>query len=99
VSLDAVRCEITEVFDAGYCHCDRLKHRVRRLLRSFISPTAAFRLRTGELAAEPGSLPRECRISPAVSGVAAGDRKTRRAPSFRAGIRAQAPEALSTLRA
>jgi hypothetical protein len=27
VSLDAVRRKITEVFDAGYCHCDRLKHR------------------------------------------------------------------------
>ena len=51
---DAVRFEITEVFDAGYCHCNRCRKQTGAPLFAFVYvPRAAFNLLKGELVAEP----------------------------------------------
>jgi hypothetical protein len=51
---DAVRFEITAVFDAGYCHCNRCRKRTGAPVFAFIHvPRAAFDLLSGELVAEP----------------------------------------------
>ena len=47
---DAVRFEVTEVFDAGYCHCRRCRKRSGApVFVSVIVPRAAFRLTAGAL--------------------------------------------------
>jgi hypothetical protein len=51
---NAVRFEITEVFDAGYCHCNRCRKSTGAPVFAFIYvPRAAFALLRGELLAEP----------------------------------------------
>jgi hypothetical protein len=51
---DAVRFEITEVFDAGYCHCNRCRKSTGAPVFAFVHvPRAAFNLLEGELVAEP----------------------------------------------
>jgi hypothetical protein len=51
---DAVRFEITEVFDAGYCHCNRCRKSTGAPVFAFVRvPRAAFNLLSGELLAEP----------------------------------------------
>jgi hypothetical protein len=51
---DAVRFEITEVFDAGYCHCNRCRKSTGAPVFAFVHvPRAAFNLLSGELVAEP----------------------------------------------
>jgi hypothetical protein len=51
---DAVRFEITEVFDAGYCHCNRCRKQTGAPVFAFVHvPRAAFVLLTGEVVAEP----------------------------------------------
>jgi hypothetical protein len=50
---DAVRFEITEVFDAGYCHCNRCRKSTGAPVFAFVRvPRAAFDLLSGELLAE-----------------------------------------------
>jgi len=65
---DAVRFEITEVWDAGYCHCNRCRKATGAPVFAFIHvPRAAFKLLSGELIAEPwerlgqGMICRSCR--------------------------------------
>src|SRR6266853_6438372 len=51
---DAVRFEISEVFDAGYCHCNRCRKHTGAPVFAFVHvPRAAFNLLSGELIAEP----------------------------------------------
>ena len=51
---DAVRFEITEVFDARYYHCNRCHKQTAAPVFAFVVvPRAAFTLLTGELVAEP----------------------------------------------
>jgi|SRR5215475_1175921 len=51
---DAVRFEITEVFDAGYCHCKRCRKSTGAPVFAFVHvPRTAFSLLNGELVAEP----------------------------------------------
>jgi hypothetical protein len=50
---DAVRFEITDVFDAGYCHCNRCRKHTGAPVFAFVHvPRAAFKLLSGELTAE-----------------------------------------------
>ena len=65
---DAVRFEITEVLDAGYCRCNRCRKRTGAPVFAFVHvPRAAFNLLSGELVAEPwerlgqGMICRSCR--------------------------------------
>jgi hypothetical protein len=49
---DTVRFEITEVFDAGYCHCNRYRKTTGAPVFAFVFvPRAAFSLLIGELVA------------------------------------------------
>jgi hypothetical protein len=51
---DGVRFEITDVFDAGYCHCNRCRKQSGAPVFAFVHvPRAAFTLLSGELVAEP----------------------------------------------
>ena len=51
---DAVRFEITDVFDAGYCHCNRCRKQTGAPVSAFVHvPRAAFKLLSGELVAQP----------------------------------------------
>jgi hypothetical protein len=51
---DAVRFEITDVFDAGYCHCNRCRKYTGAPVFAFVHVSrAAFKLLSGELIAEP----------------------------------------------
>lgn len=51
---DAVRFEITEVFDAGYCHCNWCRKQTGAPVFAFVHvPRAVFNLLSGELVAEP----------------------------------------------
>jgi hypothetical protein len=51
---DAVRFEITEVWDAGYCHCNRCRKATGAPVFAFIHVSRdAFKLLSGELIAEP----------------------------------------------
>src|SRR5215471_19889239 len=51
---DAVPFEITEVFDAGYCHCNRCRKSTGAPVFAFVHvPRAAFSLLNGEPVAEP----------------------------------------------
>ena len=53
-ACDAVRFEITEVFDAGYSHCNRCRKQTGALVFAFVYvPRAAFNLLSGGLIAEP----------------------------------------------
>jgi hypothetical protein len=48
------RFEMTEVFDAGYCRCNRCRKRTGAPVFAFVDvPRAAFGLLSGELVAEP----------------------------------------------
>jgi hypothetical protein len=52
-SCDAVRFEITEVADAGYCHCNRCRKQTGAPVSAFVHvPRAGFKLLSGELIAE-----------------------------------------------
>jgi len=52
-ACDAVRFEITEVFDAGYCHCNRCRKQTGAPVFVFVHvPRAAFSLLSGEVVAE-----------------------------------------------
>ena len=51
---DAVRFEITDVFDAGYCHCNRCRKQSGAPVFALVHvPRTAFTLLSGELVAEP----------------------------------------------
>jgi len=51
---DAVRFEITEVFDAGYCHCNRCRKQTGAPVFAFVHvPRTGFNLLSGEVIAEP----------------------------------------------
>jgi hypothetical protein len=51
---DAVRFEISDVFDAGYCHCNRCRKQSGAPVFAFVHvPRNAFTLLCGELVAEP----------------------------------------------
>jgi hypothetical protein len=51
---DAVRFEITDVFDAGYCHCNRCRKQSGAPVFAFVHvPRTGFTLLSGELVAEP----------------------------------------------
>ena len=51
---DAVRFQITEVFDTGYCRCNRCREQTGAPVSAFVVvPRAAVTLLTGELVAEP----------------------------------------------
>jgi hypothetical protein len=51
---DAVRFEITEFFDAGYCHCNRCRKYTGAPVFAFVHiQRGAFKLLSGELIAEP----------------------------------------------
>jgi hypothetical protein len=51
---DAVRFEITAVFDAGYCHCNRCRKQSGAPVFAFVHvPRAVFTLLSGELVSEP----------------------------------------------
>src|SRR5215469_15217394 len=50
---DAVRFEITDVFDAGYCHCNRCRKSTGAPVFAFVHvPRTAFKLLSGKLVAE-----------------------------------------------
>ena len=51
---DALRFEITDVFDAGYCHCNRCRKQTGAPVFAFVHvPRGAFKLLCGEIVAEP----------------------------------------------
>ena len=53
-ACDAVRFEIADVFDAGYCHCNRCRKHSGAPVFAFVHvPRVAFTLLSGELVAEP----------------------------------------------
>jgi hypothetical protein len=84
---DEVRFEITEVFDAGYCHCNRCRKRSGAPVFVFVHvPRAAFKLLSGKLDAEPWETSGQNMICTSCRGVVCFDMGDRNLLSFGIGL-------------